>query len=122
MKSKTKISKQSQRKANPELVETIRLAKKNKNWLNVASELAKPRRLMSNLNLNEINNLSKEGESVIIPGKVLSKGELTKKIKIIAFGFSENAKQKILNNKCEIEYIKNEIKKNPKATGLRLLK
>ncbi|MFW6233743.1 MAG: uL15 family ribosomal protein, partial [Nanoarchaeota archaeon] len=66
--------------------------------------------------------LVKEGESVIVPGKVLSKGDINKKIKIIALNFSEKAKQKISNNKGEINYIIEEIKKNPNANGLRLLK
>lgn len=122
MKSKTKISKQTQRKNNSELVETIFLAKKNKEWINVASELSKPRRLIKNMNLEEIDKQTKEGESVIIPGKVLSKGDLNKKIKVIALSYSENARQKLLNNKNEINYIIDEIKKNPNASGLRLLK
>lgn len=122
MKSKTKISKQAQKKKNKELVETIFLAKKNKKWIETANELSKPRRLFNNMNLETINSLVKEGESVIVPGKVLSKGDINKKIKIIALNFSEKAKQKISNNKGEINYIIEEIKKNPNANGLRLLK
>ena len=122
VKSKTKISKQEKRKTNSSLVETIRLAKKNKNWLEVAGMLSTPRRNRMNLNLSDIDKLVKEGEKVVVVGKVLSQGDVSKKVKVVAIGFSESAKEKLLNSKCEAIYIKEEIKKNPDAKGLRILK
>ena len=65
---------------------------------------------------------SKEGDTIVIPGKVLSQGELTKRIKIVAFSFSERAKEKLLSSKCGVSTIKDEIKKNPKAEGIRIVK
>ena len=97
MKSKTKIEKQTKRKLNPELVETIRLAKKNEKWLEVASILSSPRRERLNINLDKIDKEIKAGETIIIPGKVLSLGEIDKKFKIAALNFSEKAKEKLLN-------------------------
>jgi len=122
MKSSTLIGKQLQKKNNPFLVETLILAKKHKKWNEVASILSGPRRKKINLNLDEINKNSKEGESVVIPGKVLSGGEINKKIKIVAFGFSEKAREKLSVAKCEALTITEEIKKNPEAKGLRILK
>lgn len=122
MKSKTKISKQEQRKTNPELVETIRLAKKNKGWLEVAGIIAGSRKNWRNMNLNKIDKEVKEGETIIIPGKVLSQGEINKKIKIAAIGFSKKAKEKLLKAKSEIILIADEIKKNPKCNGVKILK
>ncbi len=122
MKSKTKISKQEQRKTNLELIETIRLAKKNKCWLEVAGIVAGSRKNWRNMNLNEIDKEVKEGEIVVIPGKVLSQGEINKKIKIAAIGFSEKAKEKLLKSKSEVILIVDEIKKNPKCKGVKILK
>ena len=122
MKSKTTIEKQLQKKTNSELVETIICAKKNKPWLEVASILSGPSRKRVNVNLDQINEGSKEGESVLVPGKVLSQGEISKKIKIIALGFSEKAEEKLLNAKCEVSSILDEIKKNPEAKGFKVLK
>mgnify|MGYP001570412643 FL=1 len=122
MKSKTLISKQESRKTSEELVETIRDAKKHKNWLYVAGVLAGSRNNWKSLNLEQINKEIKEGEGIIVLGKVLSQGNLTKKAKVIAFGFSENAKDKLKNSGCEAIKIKDEIKKNPDAKGLRILK
>lgn len=119
MKSKTKISKQENKKTNPELVKTLRLAKKNKEWLEVASILAGSRDNWKNLNLNDLEKNAKEGETILVAGKVLGDGELTKKLKIVAFNFSESAREKILKVKGEVIEMIDEIKKNPSAKGMR---
>jgi large subunit ribosomal protein L18e len=123
MKSKTKIEKQSQRKGNPVLIETLRAAKKtgNESWLKVAGVLSGPRRERIAINLGDIEKATKEGDSVLIPGKVLSQGEISKKIAVIAFNFSEKAEEKLLKTKSSAISILDEIKKNPPAKGLRIL-
>ena len=122
MKTKSKISKQEERKTNSNLVATIREAKKNKGWLEVASLLSRPRRKRINLNLSEIDKDAAEGDKIVVAGKVLSQGDVSKKVKVIAHGFSENAKEKLLNAKCEVSYIDEEIKSNPDAKGIKILK
>lgn len=121
MKTKTKIGKQLKKKTSNELVNTIIESKKNEKWNGVAAILSGPRSRRLNLNLGEINRISKTGEALVVPGKILSQGEIDKKIKIIAFGFSENAREKLLKAGCEIKTISDEIKKNPDAKGLRIL-
>jgi|TARA_B100001971_G_scaffold197119_1_gene205525 large subunit ribosomal protein L18e len=122
MKSKTKIDKQIKKKTSKELVETIINLKKHDKWLDVARILSGSRKNMVNFNLEKINNKTNEGEIVIIPGKVLSQGEINKKIKIIAFGFSEKAKEKLSKSKIEFSSINKEIKINPTAKGIKILK
>ena len=121
MKSKTKIEKQIQKKSNRELVETIIAAKKKIKWLEVAGILSGPRRKSINLNIGEINEKSEEGDTVVVPGKVLSQGEIDKKIKIIAMKFSEKAREKLLKSKTQVSGIAEEIKKNPEAKAIRIL-
>jgi len=121
MKSKTLIGKQVTRKNNPELVETILLAKKHAKWVEVAGLLSSPRANMINLNLDYINEKAKEGDIILVAGKVLSQGELNKKIKVVALGFSKMAKEKISKSKGEISTIFEEIKKNPDAKGIKIL-
>lgn len=122
MKSITKISKQTKRKKNIEIVETILKTKKNKFWKEIAEILSGPRRKMSCVNLDRINKESKAGETIVVPGKVLSQGELDKKIKVVAFGFSENAKGKIAKSKSEISTFIDEVKKNPEAKGIKVIR
>ena len=121
MKSKTKISTQSKRKRNPELVETIMTAKKNDKWFRVSEILASPRKNKVEKNLEEINKGSKSEEVVVVPGKVLSMGELDKKIKGGALDFSESAKEKILKSGSKLSTILEEIKMNPEAKGVKIL-
>jgi len=122
MKSKTKIEKQTQRKRNPEIVKTIRAAKKKDKWLKIAGILSGPRRSRISLNLTEIEKNSKKGDTVIIPGKVLSQGEISKKIKIVALSFSEKAREKLMKSKSDPKSILEEIKKNPDAKGVKVLR
>ncbi|HEA46666.1 MAG TPA: 50S ribosomal protein L18e [Candidatus Pacearchaeota archaeon] len=122
VKSKTKIEKQALKKRNPEIVETIRAAKKKEKWLKIAGILSGPRRKMPNLNLTEIDKDSKEGDTVVVPGKVLSQGEINKKIKVVALGFSEKAREKLMKSKSNPTDILEEIKKNPDAKGVKILR
>jgi large subunit ribosomal protein L18e len=122
MKSKNLIEKQLQKKTNKDLVETIIAVKKNDSWRKILGEISGPSRKRVSINLEKINEFAKEGDIIIIPGKVLSMGEITKKIKIAALGFSGTAKEKILNSKNEAILISQEIKKNPSAKGVKILK
>ncbi len=122
VKSKTKIDKQLRRKKNPEVVKTIIMAKKNDKWLEVAGLLSKPRSKLMQVNLDRIEKESKEGDTLLIPGKVLGEGEISKKIRIVALGFSKRAREKLKGKKCEIVKIKEEIEKNNKFQGVKIIK
>ena len=122
MKSKTKIEKQARRKTDQSLIQSILSAKKNKEWLKVAEVLSGPRRKRVNVNLEKIEEESKEGDTILVPGKVLSQGEINKKIKVVALGFSERAREKLLKSNSEVLSISEEIKKNPSAKGIKILK
>lgn len=120
-KTKTKIEKQLRKKNDPELVETIILSKKSPAWMKVSEILSGSRRQAVSLNLGEINESSKDGETVIVPGKVLSEGDVDKKIKIVAKGFSDKAKEKLSKANVETALIIEELKKNPQGEGIRIL-
>jgi len=123
MISKTKISSRISRKKNPELVKTILLCKKGDElWMKVAHVLSGSKRKMPVLNLNEIDKKSSDGETVLVPGKVLSQGNVSKKIKIVAFNFSESTKEKLNKDKIKFNSIIEEIKSNPGAKGINFLK
>ncbi len=122
MKSKTLIEKQMKRKLNPEIVETIIKAKKNSAWLEVADILSRPRKKSISINLDKIERESKEGDTMVVPGKVLGVGDISKKIRIVALSFSEEARKKLKEKNCEVVSILEEIKINPKAQGIRILK
>jgi large subunit ribosomal protein L18e len=122
MKAKSLIEKQLRRKTNPELVETVIAAKKNKAWLEVAGLISSPRKRHVSINLNEIDKKVKDKEIIVIPGKVLSQGEISKKVKIAALNFSEKAREKLIKAGGEAISILKEIKSNPSAKGIKILK
>jgi len=122
MKSNTLIEKQTKRKLNLELVETIRLSRKNVKWQEVAGILSSSRRNKIAMNLEKINKEAKDNETILVPGKILSEGEINKKIKIIANDFSERAEKKLTRSKIKFSRISDEIKTNPEAKSLRILK
>jgi large subunit ribosomal protein L18e len=122
VKSKTKIEFQLQRKGNSELVETIIKSKKNEKWMQVAQSLSSPRRKRKEINLSEINEKAENGETILILGKVLSGGDINKKIKIAAINFSEKAKEKIKKAGATSISILDLMKENPKSEGVKILK
>jgi len=99
--------------------ETIAAALKNEKWKSVAKTLSSSIKGQISRNLFEIDAQAKAGDTVIVLGKVLSKGELTKKIRIVALSISEKAKEKLKESKSEVVSILEEITKNPTAQGLR---
>ena len=122
MISKTKIGKRIRRKTNPEIVATILALKKNKEWIKVAQIISSSARKYSSVNLDEIEKQTKEGDTVVIPGKVLSEGELTKKVRICSFSISQTAKDRLKKTKSDWAPISEEISKNAKAEGLKIIK
>ena len=121
MISKTKLKIRSRKKTNQELAETIFLARKNANWMQIARVLSGSTRKHSAINLREIDEKSEIGDTFVIPGKILSEGELSKKIKICAFKISKEAKEKLKHTKSEFVFLIDEIKKNPKAEGIKII-
>jgi large subunit ribosomal protein L18e len=77
MFSKTQLNKRIQRKNNPELVETLIACKKaGGDWMKVGKILSGSKRNLPSINLEEINEKSSEGDTIVVPGKVLSQGNI----------------------------------------------
>ncbi len=121
MLSRTKLKERTRRKTNPYLVETIRLALKNENWTSIAKILSGATRNHESVNLSQIEEKTKLGDTVLIPGKVLSEGNITKKIRICALAISSPARNKLKESKSEFATIIEEIRKNPRAEGIKLI-
>ncbi len=122
MISRTKIKTRKKKKTNPELKETIVVALKNPSWNSITKIISGPTRLFSAVNLDEIDLHAKLGDTIVIPGKVLSKGELTKKIRIAALSFSLPVFEKAKKTKSELVKLKEEILKNKKMEGIKILR
>lgn len=121
MISKTKIKNRKGNKTNTELVETVNVALKNAAWTKVAQRVSASSRKYSSVNLGEIDAKSKAGDTIVIIGKVLGNGELNKKVRVCALSFSASALTKMKESKSEAVSLLEEINKNPKAAGIKVL-
>ncbi len=123
----SKIRRLAKRKSNPNLVRLIDdllKASATNNapiWKDIAERLAKPKRLYAEVNVAKIQRYANEGETVLVPGKVLGGGRITKAVTVAALSFSETAKRKILEAGGKCITIKELIESNPKGSGVRIM-
>lgn len=108
-------------KSNPILNKLIedcnKLGTKSKFWKKIAKELSKSTRRQRKVNIYKLNKVTKPKEQIIIPGKLLSIGELKHDLTIYAFKYSQSTKNKIK----DLHPIQDLIKKNPKGKGTRII-
>lgn len=91
-------------------------------WKAVAEMLSSPRRNIAEVNLSKIERYAKNGDDVVVPGKVLGAGRIEKKVGVAAVSFSNAARQKIKNAGGKCTSIGELIKKNPKGSGVKILR
>ena len=109
------------------LVATVKKLKKlasekNANiWKTVAEFLERPKRKRIAVNVSKINRYTKEGETVIVPGKVLGTGEIDHKVNVAAFSFSSTAIEKIKKAGGTVMSIDELININPKGSNIRII-
>jgi large subunit ribosomal protein L18e len=73
------------------------------------------------VNLARIARHAKPGETILVPGKVLGYGDLSKKIRIAAFSFSSGAAKKIEKSGCKKMKIRDLMKENLKGSEIRIM-
>ncbi len=121
---RTNIKRIKSRKENPTLLSLIETLLKDGKpiWKKVACELSKPRRKKVEVNLSKIDRYGLENGTVIVPGKVLGSGNLSKKITIAAFSFSDSAKRIIANAGGKAISIESLYKSNPNGREVIVIK
>lgn len=85
----------------------------------IAKELGRPTRQRRSVNLSRIDSHTNSDEVAVVPGKVLGTGNLTKKLKVAGWQFSESAEKKIKEAGGSTITIKELIKSKPK--GMRII-
>jgi large subunit ribosomal protein L18e len=120
--SQTKLKGRIRNKTNSNTIELLREGRKQKAWNSVMKIISSSTRNYSSVNLARIDAETKAGDTVVIAGKVLSSGNVTKKLRICALAISDEAKDKLKESKSEYVSLIEEIKSNPKATGIKLIR
>jgi len=106
------------------LIRELRRAGREKKapiWSDLADRLESPRRRRAEVNLSEINRYARDGETVVVPGKVLAAGKLSRSVTVAAFKFSAAAKRKIVTAGGRVVKLEDLIKEKPEGDGLRLM-
>lgn len=89
-------------------------------WKRIAKDLERPTRQRRVVNLYKINKYTKDGDFVIVPGKILATGELDHNVIICGFNLSDSAKDKI-KSKGSFMTIPELMKKNPKGKDIKII-
>jgi large subunit ribosomal protein L18e len=76
-----------------------------------------PKRARVSVTVYKLDKNSKEGETILVPGKILHSGKLSHKIKIAAVSYSERAKKEISTSGSSMISIDEALK----AKGVRII-
>ena len=123
----SRIRKMQRRKSNPNLVklidELLKASAENnaKVWKDIAKRLAKPLRNYAEVNVSKIERYAKPNEIVIVPGKVLGSGSISRPLTIAAWKFSESARRKIEDAGGRCLSLLDLIKENPEGKNVRIM-
>jgi len=110
--------------SNPYLKQLIRelkklsLKEKTALWRATALNLEKSTRRRRSINLVKIEKYANDQETILVPGKVLGSGMVTKNIQVAAFQFSDSAKTKLGKKALSLPML---MQQNPKGKNVRIL-
>lgn len=90
-------------------------------WKRVSEFALKTTRSKRIINVNGIEKLTKDGDVVVFPGKVLGTGDITHDISLFCFDISKTAASKVKSAGGRILDYKTLIDERPKGTGVVLL-
>ena len=90
-------------------------------WLRLAKLALKTSSSKRVVNLTQINDHTKEGEIIVVPGKILGTGNLSHKITLSSFSISNSAAKKIIESGGSIISFKEMIEKFPTGKGVRII-
>ncbi len=90
-------------------------------YTKAAEELKKTDKNRTEVNISKIQRHAEEGDTVLVPGKVLGAGRLNKEVKVAAFKFSKGAR-KAISDVGDSMYIKDLIEENPEGKQVKIMK
>ena len=96
-------------------------AARSRFWQRIIEECERPRRNRRVVNLYKLNRLTKAGDIVYVPGKVLGTGNIDHPITISAFGFSKTAYEKLLKSGSTVLTTREFAEKYPTGSGVKII-
>jgi large subunit ribosomal protein L18e len=95
--------------------------KKSPIWKALEKKFKNTRSKYSEVNISKLDNITKEGDVVIVPGKVLGSGILEHKIILSAFAISVTALKKIVDSGGKVITINDLVEQYPDGKGVRII-
>jgi len=89
-------------------------------WRTISKKLSGPRCNRVEANLKRINNKTKEGDVIVVPGKVLGIGDLDHKLTIACLNCSKSAREKIYDSGSTLLSIEELVEKNPQGKNIKI--
>lgn len=89
-------------------------------WASVADRLERARHQTTPVNVGHLDRLVASDATVVVPGKLLADGTLSKKVTVAAFSYSAQARAKIHAAGGAALSIHELLKSKPDGTGVRL--
>ena len=90
-------------------------------WRRIQKDLCKPSRQRRTVNVYIIDKFAQDGETIVVPGKVLSVGDLHKKVTVAAVNFSSEARRKIIAAQGRTLSLQELWEQNPQGKKVRIL-
>lgn len=90
-------------------------------WADIAERLNMPRRIKPAVNVSKLDKYGNKDDFIIIPGKLLAAGEITKPMTISALKASESAVKKIEDAKGKFLNIPDFVKQNPTGKNVKII-
>ena len=115
------------RKTNPQLVGlvsrlySLSAKEKSKLWRDVAQRLEGPAKARPSVNLSKLDRYCDDGETVLIPGKLLGAGNISKKVTVSAFAHSGSAARKLAEAGCSLVSIDALAQSNPAGSKIKII-
>jgi large subunit ribosomal protein L18e len=93
---------------------------KIKIWQTISKKLSNRRKTRVTPNLYRINKKTSQNDVVVVPGKVLGRGDLDHKITIACLTCSKSAREKIEASGSKLISIEELLEQNPKGSGVKI--
>lgn len=107
-----------------QLIESLREKGHKENagfLLELARLLERPERIRVEVDLSQIDRNAEKGQTIVVPGRVLAGGSMSKPVSVAAAFISGAAKEGIENAGGKVLSIPELVAKNPKGTGVRIM-
>ena len=93
---------------------------KRRIWKQLSKKLSGSRKNRIEANLYRINNKTKKGDVIVVPGKLLGMGQLDHEITVACLDASRSAVEKIEASGSKLMSIRDLLESNPEGTNVKI--